>query len=511
MFNDILHHWPLLLALVERTISLGAACHAILQKRDVRAAIGWTGLVFLAPLFGSFLYFWFGVNRLRRRGGELQAALEKTLRQTEVAVSPAMQEQLERAIERFPRLAKFNVLVGKLTGRPLLPNNDVRALVNGTATYPAMISAIHAAQESISLQSYIFAADETGYEFIDALTDAHRRGVEVRVLIDDVGGGVFDRAYRELRRRGVPAATFLPTRLPRLSTYANLRNHRKIMVVDGVVGFTGGTNIRHEGRLSLDDPRAVQDVHFRVIGPVVSHLQEIFLADWLFTTGELLNQPCWYWRPEIARRWEETPEVDVPASANLEPQETLPGQMFSTVWARGIADGPDEDFEKLLMTMLGAIATARERIVIVSPYFLPDTSLIHALGAAGLSGVDVTIILPQDNNNRLVHWAATAMLPAILERGCRVFLSAPPFDHSKLMFVDDAWILFGSTNWDPRSLRLNFEFNVECYSPRLVSEMAELVEQKRRGAVEVTLDMVNARPLPIRLRDGIARLFTPYI
>jgi cardiolipin synthase len=216
---------------------------------------------------------------------------------------------------------------------------------------------------------------------------------------------------------------------------------------------------------------------------VVTHLQEAFITDWAFVSGEVLRGPAW-----------------LPA----------PG-MVGDAWARGIADGPDEDFEKLLMTLLGAISVAQHRLVIVTPYFLPDASLIHALGVASLRGVQVDIVLPEVNNQRIVQWACTAMIWQVLTRGCRVFLSKPPFDHTKLLLIDDAYVLFGSTNWDPRSLRLNFEFNVECYSTSLCEQLSSVVDAKIESARPLTLDDVNQRSLPVQLRDGVARLFTPYI
>ena len=179
--------------------------------------------------------------------------------------------------------------------------------------------------------------------------------------------------------------------------------------------------------------------------------------------------------------------------------------------ARGISDGPDEDFDKARISMLGALATAQREVTVVTPYFLPDIELISALNVAAMRGVDVCILLPQVNNQVLVKWASTALLWQILQRGCRVFLTAPPFDHTKLMLVDGTWTLVGSANWDPRSLRLNFEFNIECYDEDLSSRMAALAEEKLKTAQEITKAMVDGRSLPVRIRDGVARLLSPYL
>jgi cardiolipin synthase A/B len=212
-------------------------------------------------------------------------------------------------------------------------------------------------------------------------------------------------------------------------------------------------------------------------------LQEVFAEDWLFTTGETLDGERWF------------PKLD-PAGP---------------VRCRGIADGPDEDFDALRLTLLGALAGARHEVTVMTPYFLPDPSLISALNLAAMRGVRVDIVLPSVNNLPFVQWAANAQLWQVLERGCRVWFTPPPFDHTKLMLVDGQWALIGSANWDPRSLRLNFELNVECYDAELVAALAKLVQTRLQGAGEMTLERINARPLSVKLRDGVARLFTPFL
>ncbi len=250
-----------------------------------------------------------------------------------------------------------------------------------------------------------------------------------------------------------------------------------------MLGFTGGLNIREGHDLALHPKHPIQDLHFRIRGPVVGHLQEVFAEDWEFSTGEILQGEKWF-RP-------------------IEPA--------GTVLARGITTGPDRDIDKLRIALLGAIACAESSISIVSPYFLPDESLIMALNVAALRGVQVDIVLPQVNNLVLVQWASTALLWELIERGCRLWLSPPPFDHTKLMVVDKTWGLVGSANWDPRSLRLNFEFNVECYDRDLAGRLQERIDLRIAKSRRVTMADVHGRPLAVQLRDGIARLFTPYL
>jgi cardiolipin synthase len=198
----------------------------------------------------------------------------------------------------------------------------------------------------------------------------------------------------------------------------NLRTHRKILVADGVLGFTGGLNIRIGNCLQKKPRSPVQDLHFRVRGPVVTQMQEAFAEDWSFSTGESLRGEKWFPKPLSA------------------------GEAF----ARGVSDGPDEDFEKLRWTLLGALSIARSSVQIVTPYFLPDRAVVSALNLAAMRGVRVDIILPSKNNLPFVHWASQAMWWQVLEHGCHVWLTPPPFDHSKLMIVDGCWVLLGSAN-----------------------------------------------------------------
>lgn len=475
--------WPSFLALLHVVLFLIATVHIVLRKRDVRAAIGWAGLVWLVPVLGSLAYFLLGINRIQRQAIALRVgAWWQNL--PEPVLTPGETHLREHFASVHPNLMGLANLCRKLTGRPVVPGNRVEPLVNGDEAFPAMLQAIGAAERSVALQTYIFDSDRVGDMFLEALVAAQMRGVQVRALIDDVGSRYSrPNMIRRLHAAGVPAAAFLPSRTPKLLRYANLRCHRKILVVDGHTGFTGGTNIREGHWLSMNPEDPVQCLHFRINGPVVRHLQEAFAIDWAFAAGESLAGDLWF--PEIERQ--------------------------GTVWARGITDGPDEDFEKLADAMFGALAAARQSVHIITPYFLPTASLIDALNSAAMRGVEVHIHLPAVNNIKLVQWAAAAQYWQILEKGCRIFLTPPPFDHTKLMLVDGLWSLIGSTNWDPRSLRLNFEFNVECYSTELAGRLEELAHARRLVAHEVTLDKVNSLPFGEQLRNGLARLLSPYL
>lgn len=476
--------WPYVYPVLHVVIGMVMSCHVVMTKRDTRAAIGWVGVIWLTPAtVGALLYLMFGVNRIRRRATSIRA--DQPRNPTVLAPSSHDVETVRKALG--PEKAHLNPLVrlvGQITHKPLTHGNHITPLLNGDEAYPAMMDAIDRAASSVTVATYIFGNDRSGKTMREALSRALSRGVDVRVMVDGVGSQyTWPPIERSLRREGICVCKFLPTLVPARLHYSNLRNHRKILVVDGRIGFTGGMNIRQFNVMQYPCRRPIQDVHFRVEGPIVSHLQEVFAVDWAFCTGEVLQGEPWF------------PSIREAGSAI----------------ARGIADGPDEDFDKLRMTILGAVDCARDSIQVVTPYFLPDEALITSLNVAALRGVRVDIVVPEKNNLSLVQWASMAPIRAVLERGCRVWLTPSPFDHTKLMLVDGVWILFGSANWDPRSLRLNFEFNVECYDPGLASTLGRLVDDRIERARWLTLTDLERRSFPVKLRDGIARLASPYL
>jgi cardiolipin synthase len=478
--HQLAEFWPHLAAGFSFLASLIASIHAVLNKRDPRAAALWLGFIWLLPLLGPVLYLALGVNRIRRHAQSLRVGHGPS----DAVPQPIPEDMGEPQRPEAEHLRMLARVVDRVATRPLVAGNHVRALVNGDEAYPAMLDAIEKASASVSLTTYIFDNDRAGRRFAEALGRAVARGVQVRVLIDDAGARYsLPSIVGRLKRAHVPVARFLPTLAPWRLTTMNLHNHRKLLVADGRIGFTGGINLR-EGNVLADRPRRpVQDLHFQVEGPVVTQLQEAFANDWAFTTGEVLAGDAWF-----------------------------PGlQDGGNVIARVITDGPDADYDKARWTLLGALSCARVSVRILTPYFLPDQSLVTALNLAALRGVQVDVILPGKNNLPLVHWASRALWWQVLERGCRLWLTPPPFDHSKLMIVDNHWVFLGSANWDPRSLRLNFELNVECYGREFADAMEAVVQGKLRGAKPVTLEEADGRPLPMKLRDGVARLFMPYL
>lgn len=490
-------------------LAVWATGHALLTKREVAAAVGWTGVIWLIPYAGAVLYWLFGINRVRRRAGRLRrGARRRRYGQLEDAAGEPGPTLLSFRPDGARNLTALSTLSGRLADYPLADGNLIEPLDGGDAAYAAMLDAIAAARTSICLCSYIMDHDEAGLAFAEALGAAAARGVAVRVLIDALGARYSRHSMaHELRRRDVAVALFLPLGWPWRMPYFNLRNHRKILVVDGRTGFTGGMNIRHGCLAAAPPEHRIQDLHFRLAGPAVEHLVGTFADDWAFATEEDLDTATLLAADPPPVAGPDTPIPVAPVQAAPPPAT----EAAAACIARGFSDGPDQPEPRIRWLLLGALAEAQTRVRIVTPYFLPDRSLITALTVASLRGVAVDIVLPARGNLRLVEWAAWAQLGDVVASGCRVWLTPEPFDHTKLMTVDGSWTTFGSANWDARSLRLNFELNVEAYDRDLVGRLDALIDGKIFAARQVGLRELRSRNLLRRLRDGICWLASPYL
>ncbi|MCE9520743.1 MAG: cardiolipin synthase [Verrucomicrobia bacterium] len=471
--------WQFMLAVAEVIALVGGLSHVVLRQRNARAAGFWAVIIIFVPVLGALFYCVFGINRVRRSGKKYRG-------------SGSWKSEVNRAVphnpwEKNPELSELRHLattIGRISRYEFALGNKIEVLRSGDEAMPAMIEVIRGAKRTLSLSSYIFEAKGIGGKFVDELAAAKDRGVEVRVMVDGAGTRYsWPSITSILRARGVNVAKFMPTRFIIRMLSMNLRNHRKILVADGTIGFTGGMNIRPGNMLKENPASPVRDMHFRVEGPVVRQLQRAFAEDWAFCTGEVLHGEEWY------------PDVQ-PAG------ETA---------AIGIPDGPDEDLEVMPKAIFAAINAARREIRVLTPYFLPDEQIQWALNLAALRGVDVKIITPRHNNIPPVRWASRTIYPELLARGVQLFENDGVFDHTKFMTVDGLWSLIGSTNWDPRSLRLNFEFNLACFDEALAGELNSDFQKQMEQSTEITNEALDAATFGERFRDGIARLFMPFL
>ena len=562
--------WVLLLYIL---VVVPSVFHAAFYKRHSRAALGWIAFILTAPVVGGLCYFVFGLNRVRvssrRRRSQASAALSAL--EGVASEERARREHGAESLAGFSHAERAMVRVGHaLTDSPLVGGNSVWPLRNGEEAYPVMLAAIEHAKERVWLTSYIFDVDPPGLIFVDALIRAHRRGVDVRVLVDGVGQlsgvGVSRSGGRvriealpvsaRLKAAGVPVVRFLPPRVLPPSWYINMRNHRKVLVVDGRVAFSGGMNIG--GRHLVDDPwntTPVQDLHFRLKGPIVRDLEWLFLHDWAFAVHheprrrsslpQVTLHPQLSWPPEddrvssedeIALELEERRRIigdalRIPASETRRDRVALSGlspsrahylisrlselprvdREVGDAWCRLVPDGPDESLNRLEMLIAGVVGASESSVLLVTPYFLPTDMLTSAFAAAALRGVEVRVLIPMKSNEPLVEHAMYRMVHWLLQRGVKVRRVPAPFMHTKLLVVDDRYVQMGTTNIDPRSLRLNFEHVVEIYSAALASQLLAHYDDVWVRAEELTEVTIAARPWYVRGADAFCWLFSPYL
>lgn len=488
-------YWPHLTFAAGLIIGLAAALHAAMTKDDVRAAIGWVAVVIFSPFLGAAFYLVAGINRIRRESAQRRRRRRNRPRDAHE------QAALSGSIT-VPALARLGDSVSPFR---LKPGNCITPLSGGDEAYPAMLEAIRGAKRSIALASYIFDHDAAGLAFVEALAEARARGVEVKVLIDGVGSRYSRPPITQtLSEKGIDTALFLSSLSGLRLAYANLRSHRKIMIVDGETGFTGGMNIRAHFLTEAAGADVAHDTHFKVTGPLIGELMTIFAEDWEFTTNEILKGDEWFVHDRT--------EHDRAEHDRTEPSRAAPsGETPYAAPARAVPSGPDESLESTHAMLIGALGEARERVMLATPYFLPDQQLVAAFGVAARRGVAVDIVIPLANNLKLVDYAMTAQLDQVLRHGCRVWRARGPFDHSKLFTIDGIWSYLGSSNIDPRSLRLNFELDVEVHDPGLAGWIEQRLRARIADAEPETLETLAARPAWKRVRNRLVWLASPYL
>ena len=462
-------------------IGIIGAIHALMKKREPRAALLWVIICVFFPFFGVLLYIMFGVNRVKM--------VMREWRSHGFCSLTAAEEQLAK--NGADHLADYEVYRALMkTGyhllhQPLELGCQVDCLFDGVQAYPAMLEAIRGAESCIFLSTYIFGSTGIGAEFVEALADAVKRKVEVKVLIDGVGSlYTWPSIYLALKKRHVPVYLFLfPLGSIRGMRYLNLRNHTKLLVVDGKVAFTGGMNIHMDNDAKPGVEPLIHDLHFRLTGPILGELQDVFLNIWYFATG-----------------WKQTSRL-------LFYDDAMKGKAL----VRGIANGPYQDMPAIQIMLNAAINQAQKQIRIMTPYFIIGNILGLSLISAVLRGVSVEMILPEKNNLSFVKGATEALLTPLLQLGVKAYYRKGNFAHNKIFIVDDAYVILGSSNLDTRSFALNFEFNVEVYDRELAKQLTQHFDEVKEISHPLTAECLQKQNFVIKLRNAICKLFSPYL
>ena len=444
----------------------------VLQKRAPVATLSWLLGLAALPVVGFLVYYVFGPQRIKRQ----------RLRRARSRIALPAGDERARTGDK----AELARLAQATTGLPASTAQSVRLLVDGAATYAALLEAIAGARRHVHLEYYIFAADRTGTAVRDALVERARAGVAVRLLLDAVGSSATPRRFfAPLLAAGGQLAWFHPLRFGRFwqRPWVNLRSHRKIAIVDGAIAFTGGINVTDEENESLRAD-AYRDLHLRLTGDVVRSLQLVFVEDWAYATGE--------------RNFISAVNAETPAPS--------PGPMPVQV----LTSGPDSSWEAIHRMHVAAIHAAHRRVWLTTPYFVPSEAALLALTSAALAGLDVRLLVPRRCDSLFVTLAARSYFDELHAAGVKVYEYGPRMLHSKALLVDESLAIVGSANFDHRSFSLNFEVSMLFDEPAIAGELARFIESEFGRAPRVRED--RPRTLwTVRLPEALARLLAPLL
>lgn len=473
--------WLNIIFLIYQIIAIVAVIHVIMDNRQPAKTMAWALVIWFVPVVGIVFYLFFGINTRKERHVSERSMNQLTKR--------SMLEFVEQKDLRLPEKHKplIDLFINQNLSLPF-KDNYVEIYTDGYQFFPALLSAIHEAKNHIHIDMYIFAEDALGNLVADALIAKKREGVEIRVIYDDVGcWNVSHRFFERMREEGIEVASFLPVRFPSFTSKVNYRNHRKIIVIDGTVGFIGGMNIALR-YVKGTGTMPWRDTMIKVSGGAVHALQRAFLVDWYFVDRTLLSDRKFY------------------------PSALHDGLTANNCLAQVVTSGPVTPYPEIMQGFVRVILGARRYLFLETPYFLPNDSVLFALKTAALAGVDVRVLCPRYSDARFVEWASRSYLREIQEAGVQVSLYKPGFLHSKLMVCDDAITTCGSTNLDFRSFENNFEANIFFYDEGMALRMKKvfLDDEKQSVLLKDIPGRMNSSFF-VRLWESITRMLSPLL
>ncbi len=464
-------------------IVIGIIIH---EKRDPVKALAWITVISLVPVVGIVLYILFGRNHRKEKIFNLKEIkdleqLEKISREQLAAIS-------DPEFTLPPTLGEYRNIITLLLNNnkaPLTTNNRITVLNNGRDTFNALLEALKAARSTINMEYYIFENDRIGAKVARILKDKARAGVEVRFIYDDVGSwGLSPKFLRELRKAGVEVRCFQPVVFPWLTSRVNYRNHRKIVVVDGEVGFTGGINIADRYLVRRGKNGMWRDTHLRLEGESVRMLQVVFLTDWFFLNKKELLDDKKFFPPSAVG-------------------DECPVQIATS--------GPDSDWAAIMQAFFSAITHARDHIYISSPYFLPNQAILTALKVAALGGIDVRVMLPSRSDSKIVYWATRSYISELMDAGIKIYFYRRGFNHSKVIMIDGKFSSVGTANMDVRSFEDNFEVSAIMYDPLIAAQLETSFLEDLRHSKLITEKEWDKRSDLHSIYESFARLLSPLL
>ena len=470
-------NWLNAIFLVWQVIAILAVIHVIMDNRQPAKTMAWALVIWFVPVVGLVFYLFFGINTRKER---YVSERSKNFLTKRSMLEFAEQQNLYLPEQQKPLIDLF---VNQNLALPF-KDNEVEIYTDGYAFFPDLLAAIHEAKSHIHVDMYIFAEDALGYLVSDALIAKSREGVEVRVIYDDVGcWNVSHHFFERMREEGIEVSSFMPVRFPSFTSKVNYRNHRKIIVIDGRVGFIGGMNIALR-YVKGSEGHAWRDTMLKVTGGAVAALQRAFLVDWYFVDRTLLSDRKFYPRTELE----------------------------NNCLAQVVTSGPVTPYPEIMQGYVRIIMGARRYLYIETPYFLPNEPVLFALKTIAMAGVDVRVICPRYSDAKFVEWASRSYLREVAEAGVKVSLFEGGFLHSKLMVCDDAIATCGSTNLDFRSFENNFEANIFFYDEAIALRVKQLFMKDNEQAVplEEVLERIRGGFF-VRLWESATRMLSPLL
>lgn len=484
MWSNFWTHVSLFISVLYGITILFIILLIILENRDPVKTISWTLVIMLIPVFGVISYILFGQN-YRKQKIFSRKGLRDLTRMANISDQQLQDFESLDILDNDKIKSKSNIISLLLRNSKaiLTKSNKVEVLFDGEATFDSIIEAIGSAEDHIHMEFYRWESDQIGHKIKDALIKKAREGLKIRLIYDDVGSWKISKKYvRDLRNEGIQVKVFMPVRFPYFTSKVNFRNHRKIVVVDGIVGYVGGLNIADKYIHGTKKLGAWSDTHLKIEGEAVRSLQTIFSMDWFFVSGKAIGSPNRYF-----------------------PDHKIFEQQVMQI----TASGPDSDWASILQAYLAAITSARDYIYISTPYFSPTESILTALFTMALSGVDVKILLPAVSDSTVSYWNSFSYIREMLDAGIEVYLYENGFNHSKLLLVDDIFSSVGTANLDNRSFDLNFEVNAHIYDEDTNRILVERFKKDLDVSRKVNLNSWRKRPFKQKLKESLSRILGP--
>ena len=474
--------WPALVVLYYILIVF-AVGKILLENKNPLKTHSYLLLLVLVPILGLVIYMFFGQDYRRNKFYSRKMAIDDTI--VENLVNTQLDLAYQHELIKDPKVLEKVNIIKLLLGSDrafLTRNNRVTMLINGEEKFKHMLQDLKSAENHIHLEYYIFEEDEIGCQVAEVLMQKAREGVQVRFVYDDVGSKVSRGLMQRLKEAGVMAFSIMPVYFPKLSK-ANYRDHRKIVVIDGKVGYVGGINIA-DRYVNKAGRKYWRDTHLKMEGNAVHALQIAFLLNWFYASNE-----------------------SVEFKKELFPQPKLLGKQCVQI----AGSGPDSDWASIMQAFFMAITSAQKRVWITTPYFIPNDPVLTAIKTASLSGIDVQIIFPYKPDSRMVHYASMSYMKEVLESGVKVHLYTKGFIHAKTLLVDDVLSSVGTANMDFRSFDQNYEINAMIYDSGFAEELAGQFMKDMEHCVPLQLNRWQQRPIRKRLLESSARLLAPIL